>query len=253
MTRARRRLVSAVEIVALCLLYFVGTWWVGPNVRHVWAKLSFFVFVGVGALHILWISPFVLHSDSPETRGWGGRFSWRNAEVLRPYCVLTLAGAVVLIGIALARDPALFSRIVWRSVAVKLLFYVPFAFVQAMLVFGFLMTRIRDVLEVEPARGPHGAWSRLRVAVATAGLFSLLHLPNGPLMGFVLVAGLVWAWVFYARPSIVLLTASHAILGTLLHRFVELHMRVGPFYGHPNMYFTRILVPGAKELIGNLY
>jgi ABC-type Na+ efflux pump permease subunit len=246
----RRRVASALEIVASCALYFGALWWVGPSIQHrpaSGASLGFVALVALGAVHVLWLSPIVIHGDPPELRGWGVPASWagsreRVVALCRPYIVLTAVGAAVLLGVALARDPAIFHRVVWRSVAVKFLLYVPFAFVQAMFVFGFLMTRLRDVFE-----------GRGQVALATAVVFSALHAPNAPLMAAVFVAGLAWAWSFHARPSIALLAVSHAILGTILHRFVELHMRIGPFYGHPEAHFTRALVPGVEALIGNLY
>lgn len=246
---------SALEIVLACAAYFVGLWGLGPHVHTLGVKVAFCVLAFLGALYVLWISPLVIHHDAPDVRGWGGTFSKaRMYARLRPYGALTLVLAVVLLGIALARDPHVFRRVVWRSVLVRFLAYLPSAAVQALFVFGFLMTRIREVLAVIPDSWTQKGRMRRPLAVLfTASLFSSLHVPNGALMAFAFGAGIVWAWLFYARPSIALLTLSHATLGTIVHRFVELPTRVGPFFGHKDMHFMRALVPGAKELIGNLY
>ena len=249
-----RRVLSAFEITLVCASYLFSLWCLGPNVQALWARVAFYVLVAAGALHILWISPFVLHKDTQEKRGRAGSYRTRTRAWLRPYGALTLAGAIVLIAIALVRDPHVFQRVVWRSVVVRFATYIPSAIIQAVFVFSFLMTRIRDVLDHAPALGaPVSVARRFSVVLATASLFTALHVPNTPLMAFAFVAGLGWAWLFYTRPSVLLLALSHATLGTILHRFVELHTKIGPFFGHPEMRFTRILIPGAKELIGNLY
>lgn len=251
----RRGALSAVEIVGACSAYFLATWWLGSNAQFLWAKVTFYLLLASGAAHVLWFSPRILHRDAPEIRGWGGSLSRsRLTAAHKPYVALSVIGAIVLLAIAFLRRPNLLDHLVWRSVLVKFVFYLPFAFVQSMFVFGFLMTRIRDVVAAIPVSQLPGSFARqLAVTLLTTVLFCALHIPNIPLMAFVFVAGMCWSWLFYRTPSILLLTLSHATLGTILHRFVELHMRVGPFYGHPNMHFTRTLIPGAKELIGNLY
>ena len=55
----------------------------------------------------------------------------------------------------------------------------------------------------------------LIVILATAAIFSILHMPNWPVVALTFCAGLVWAWAFYHRPSILLVGLSHAVLGAL--------------------------------------
>jgi hypothetical protein len=46
---------------------------------------------------------------------------------------------------------------------------------------------------------------------------------------------------------------SHAIIGTILSQVVQMHTRIGPFYNNPDHYFLREVVPGLKQLIGDLF
>lgn len=247
------RVMSAVEVLASVGTVLVGVWWVGPNIGALWAKLVYLGMLVVGVAYVGWISPSWLHSDSRASRGFVGGARFR-ADV-RSYGTLILLGAVALFTMALWRDPTILHRIVWRSVGLKLVLYLPFSFLQDLFVFGFLMNRIRDAMAPLRASSdvPTERVQRVRVVLATALAFTVLHLPNRPLMGFVFVGATLAGWLFYGRPNITLLAVGHALLGTILHRFVELPMRIGPFYQHPHVHFTRALVPGLRSLIGNLY
>ncbi len=254
--RRHERALSALEIGVTVALYFVAVWCLGPLVRAPWARVVFYALLLWGAAHVLWISPRVLHRDRPEVRGWGTTWPPHGLRArLRIYGALTLLGGAALLGVAALRDPGIYQRLVWRSVWVKLALYVPFAFVQDMFVFAFIMTRVRDLVpaRAHAERAGTCGWHRAQVTLTTAAIFALLHAPNGPLMAVTALAGLVWAWVFYARPSIALLALSHAILGTVLHRVVELNTRVGPFYWQPKGQLLRVVIPGMDALIGDLY
>lgn len=50
---------------------------------------------------------------------------------------------------------------------------------------------------------------------ATALCFGVAHLPDLPLAGMTVGAGLLWTWAFHRRPNLWLLSLSHAWLGTL--------------------------------------
>lgn len=118
--------------------------------------------------------------------------------------------------------------------------------------FGFILTRLREI--VANITGPYQILlHRLTVVVLTSVIFSLVHTPNVPLMICTLFTGLIWAWVFYQQPNILLLGLSHAVLGTILHRVVQMHMRVGPFYDNPDLYIIREVIPGLRQLIGDLF
>jgi membrane protease YdiL (CAAX protease family) len=69
-----------------------------------------------------------------------------------------------------------------------------------------------------------GRWLQLApvpVAVAlTAIAFAAVHFPRWPVMAVTLVAGGVWALIYYRWRSLVPLAVSHALLGTALHYWV---------------------------------
>ena len=53
--------------------------------------------------------------------------------------------------------------------------------------------------------------------------------------------------------DLVLAGFCHAIIGTALHRVLEMHMRIGPFYWESDKYVYRTLFPALRELIGNAF
>jgi membrane protease YdiL (CAAX protease family) len=249
---------NGLEMLALAAVFYTGMWFVGPHVQdHKAARLFILVLVPVAGAHIIWFSPMVLHRDPPELRGWGRRTSehalagsWRRAW--RPYALLTATMAAVLLVFALVLRPAGFANLNWRAAALKFLLYIPYGTAQSIVFFGFIQARMASLIPY-PSTALAEERHRLLVTVSTAALFSLTHLPNLPLMSFALVAGMSWSWLFRKAPNIVLLGLSHATLGTILHRVVELPMRVGPFYAEPDRYIMRNAIPGLKALIGDLY
>ena len=54
----------------------------------------------------------------------------------------------------------------------------------------------------------------------TALAFSAVHFPRWPVMAVTLVAGTVWALIYYRWRSLIPLAVSHALLGTALHYWV---------------------------------
>jgi len=246
-----------VEIAAISAIYLAALWILGPRLAtgRV-AAGAFWALAIAGFAYALWLSPR-WHRDPPAWRGWGGpapdggrpgafRAAWPG------YAAATLGMAVALLAVTAWLKPGSFADLRWKAIAVKLATYVFFGIVQGMYFFGFLMSRLRGALPA--ADGPGGAARhRSVVALATAGIFALYHAPNAPLMGVALPAGFAWAWLYYRRPNLLLHGISHAVVGTLLNRVVQLHMRVGPFYERPDLYVLRTVIPGVRRLIGDLY
>lgn len=258
MCRPVNPLWGLLEIAALAALFFFGLWSIGPRLASDPAAIAlYWIFVVIGGAAVMWLSPVVLHCDPAALRGWGRRRadgadpgSFRNAW--RAYGVFTLVAALLLITVALLKVPALSAGINWTALAIKLLGYLAFGIVQAFVFFGFVQTRVRTMIPLLPAPGAVQR-HRLLVALVTAGIFAVFHLPNLPLMGVVFATGLCWAWIFYQRPNVLLLGLSHAVLGTILHRVVQMYMRIGPFYSEPDLYVFRSVIPGLKQLIGNQF
>ncbi|MDX1642463.1 MAG: CPBP family glutamic-type intramembrane protease, partial [Balneolaceae bacterium] len=130
--------------------------------------------------------------------------------------------------------------------------YLFFGTVQSIVFFGFILTRLR-IIVTQYLGSDVQFQHKLFVVVLTATLFSLFHIPNVALMACTFFAGICWAWIFYKRPNILLMGISHAILGTILHQVVQLHMRIGPFYENSDLYVLREVIPGLKKLIGDLF
>lgn len=243
-----------VEIAALSATFLVILWVIGPRVAVDPAALAaYWLGVAVWAVVIVWLSPF-LHRDPPELRGWGR--SWRQGApgaagaAWRPYLWTTLLGAVGLMTAVAIRDPGFVGHTRWWSVLHKLAIYLVYGPFQALVFFGYIQTRMRTAAGAIMAGG---AAMRVLVCALTAGLFALAHAPNWPLTGLALVSGLVWSWLFYARPNVLLLGVSHAVLGTITYSILGLYTRIGPFYAHPEGRIIRSAIPGLKALVGDLF
>ncbi|MBC7986900.1 MAG: CPBP family intramembrane metalloprotease, partial [Sphingomonadaceae bacterium] len=200
-----------------------------------------------GAVWVLYVSPVRIHRDPSALRGWpraGDPGAFRAAW--RVYALWTALAAAAMIAIGWLVDPEMWARARLDAIGIKLAGYLVFGLIQALIFFGFVEMRLRSIV---PERlGP--ARHRLLVAAATALIFAAAHAPNPALIAITLGGGFAWALIFYRRPNILLLALSHAILGTILHRVIQLHMRIGPFYADPDSYILRTAIPGLSEMIG---
>ncbi len=253
------RLRGLSEVVLFGALLLATLWGLGPNIQGNRMLLPvYWLLVSAGAALILWLSPFVLHRDPAAIRGWAlrseqprmDRGSISNAWPY--YAGFTLVAGTLIILVGLWRNPAIFSLIPPMTFVIRLLGYSAFGPIQALIFFGFLHTRWREIITQSGLAAQPGMHQSL-VALATAGCFSAVHYPNLPLMAFTLLAGLCWSRLFYWRPNILLLGLSHAMLGTLLHLFLRISMRIGPFYDAPGRYILRSVVPGLSQLIGHRF
>ena len=253
----RDRLWNLAEIAAAAGIYFGALWILGP----LWAAgrgsiLAYWALVFGCGFYMLRVAP-ALHGDPPEWRGgpaaWaGGRGPGAFRTAAPAYGALTAALIAVLIAGIAGRRPALLVAVEWNRVAVKFAGYLIFAWIQAAIFFVFLMSRVRSALPRGEGPGAE-TMHRAGTALATAGLFSLSHLPNGPLMAAAFPAAFGWAWIYYRRPNLPLVALSHAILGTLLSRVALLYTRIGPFYAHPEGHLLQTVLPGLKQLFGGLF
>ena len=97
------------------------------------------------------------------------------------------------------------------------------ALVQQYALQGFVLQRMTQVFP-----NPRNA------ALAAAGVFAFLHLPNPPLALLTGIIGFVWCRLFQRHPNLFTVSLSHTILAVVLaHSFPRawLHgMKVGPGY-----------------------
>ncbi len=247
-----------IEILIVTLLFFIGLWVLGPMIATDRVpSVIFYLIVAAGAIHVLWYSPSKLHHDPPEARGFGdfvpgyqGDGSFKHAW--RVYALYTVIAAVMLVILAGWLDLVSLKELNWAALWIKLVGYVALGMVQAVFFFGFIQRRVHAII---PVSGGFRAFPlhRFSVAILTSAIFASYHLPNAMLIGFAFFSGCCWSWIFYKKPNILLLGISHALLGTILHRVVQLPMRIGPFYENPDLYILRTVFPGLDGFIGNLF
>lgn len=246
------------EVALFSALFFTGLWFIGPWIgSSPMLQFSFWILFLFGGYYILWYSPIKLHHFSFHETGL--LFPWEKEKFRTAlkkgwvaYTILTIAGSIILISYTALFYPQTLSQLNWSAVSIKFFGYLIYGTIQAIIFFGFIMPRIRQAFS--KALGQTDS-NKIKYAVifTVALIFSFYHLPNPDLMAITFAAGLVWAWIFYRRPNLFLMGLSHAILGTILHQVVKLHMRIGPFYNNPDLYIIREVVPGLKKLIGDLF
>ena len=245
---------AGLELITLIALYFVMTWVLVPQVFISSAVLFTFVFTLMGmTFYYLYLSPVLLHQDTLQTRGFGPKKSLyvRTDNFLEAWRLLwipMLASGSLIVLAAWQKNAVFFIAPDWYALFLKLTFYLFWAFIQDILFFSYVLTRLKDLINI-----PSFHYQKITVVFLFAALFALVHLPNIPLMGLTFIFAFWLGYVFYSVPNLTVIVIVHALLGTLLHRVYELHMKVGLFYGAESGqgYFFRFLIPGIKELIGN--
>ena len=244
----KARLVWAVELALAFFLWQCILWIVAPRAaagNPAWKAILLGLFA-LAALWFFWLAPR-LHLCAPHAlRGVGSwsTFFLRIEDLHRSaanYALITMLGLVVILGIRLTRPPAVLPIITWDLVALRFGSYILSGVVQTLVFFEFFQSRFRAV------SGDRAAlWG-------TALVFSLCHIPNVPVMGLGLAASYFWAREYLQRPSLLLLTLSHAILGSALVLVAGIIPKAGPFYLNPEKYLIRALFPWWKDLVRGLW
>ena len=136
----------------------------------------------------------------------GARGAWKAALVFTGVALAVLAGAAVLVARTAGTTPMeRFGN--WHILVVAALYF-PWALLQQYIFMFYWFGRWLRLVPVPVA------------VVLTALAFSAVHFPRWPVMAVTLVAGSVWALIYYRWRSIVPLAVSHALLGTALHYWV---------------------------------
>lgn len=246
------------EIAGFAALFFSANWLMGPVIANsIILVLLFWFLLIAGGIYLLWISPVLLHGYRWKEWGWNLSLaddqhpgSIRNA--VSTYLAITAAVGGVFVLYVILFSPETLMSVSLQAVAVKFGGYLFFGTAQSLIFFGFVLTRLKKITSITPETGSKNLQLYSTVFL-TASIFSIFHLPNTPLMGITFLGGLIWGWIFYVRPNILLMGISHAITGTILSQVVQMHTRIGPFYDNPDLYFLREVVPGLKQLIGDLF
>jgi hypothetical protein len=186
-------------------------WMVLPSDR--WAPLHRLLVGLVGALVLLLLV---------AGRHRFGPLGWSRAGLgcgLRRLALPTLvpAGAALLAALA-AGTPLRGERLLWSAAAYPL-----YALAQLTLFLSFTVPRLQAL----------GA-SRTALLLVPAGLFGLVHWPNGPLVLLTAAAMLVWSTVFLRCANLLAPALSMGLLATVFTQLspedLTAHLRVGPGY-----------------------
>ncbi len=254
-----KRIKAAVEIMTVFLGIFLVTWTlISPDFlyqveRYRIAIISLFAFI---LLYLTYISPCLIFKDTFADRGLG---TWNSLFIrtdnlksaLRGYGTITIVGAIIIIGATFLFRPNYLANINWSAFFLKLFFYISSALAQQLLFIGWLLVRLRTILQDDPLNQTGN--KRLQVSAVAAIFAFLLHAPNMAVMCISLITGFAFVWVSYATPNLFLAASCHAILGTLLHRVAGIQVKIGPHYMQKDFHVTRTLFPVLKQIIGNLF
>lgn len=134
------------------------------------------------------------------------------------YCLVVTLGMAIVLGIGgylagtLRWELALIRRIFW---------YFFWAAFQQLFFQIFFTTQFKKVFA-----------NKYWVALCSALVFSLIHLPNSVLMGATLVSGFFWALIYFHFPNLFTIAVSHATLAVLLKfslsNALTFGLRIGP-------------------------
>jgi membrane protease YdiL (CAAX protease family) len=245
------------EMLAVCAGITVLFWVLNPRMLQPGMAPVVLLFSLVLGLYVIWLSPHVIHGDSLEERGLGGLKTlfirtdnfWSATGVILPVTAV-LACALVLAG--LLRNPTALASVNWRRFLIKHGLYIVWATVQALFFFGYFMQRLRTLVLALPQVSARRAGSvRVSVVFLTAILFGLAHTPNPVMMLLTFLIGGLWAWYFWEHRNLIVIAASHAFLGTIIHQVLMLNMRVGPAYWEPHRFYAnRVLFPFISQWMG---
>ncbi len=258
--RMSNRKTGALELAALAFLTWLFVWVMGPRIavfNTIWVTFAFLL----SLLYFTFISPVLIHADNRLHRGFG---DWKTLFVrtdnfkpaLKRFGLISGVGGAAIIFAAFFKNPRVFHEIAWKIVVLKFSLYLIFSTVQGLFIL-FVMMRIADILSCDPFQtggARQGRKSRRHlITLLITSVFTLVHLPNLPLMGITMVITPLVLWQYYLTPNFFLLVCTHSILGTLLHQVYRLPMRIGPFYTHPDQYLIRELFPLIGRIIGNAW
>jgi len=200
-TRADRSVALELAGIGAAALVFVATFQVRP---------PYLDFVLAGAAVAL-----IALSAARSKRLWalarsvdptGARGAWRAALSFTAAALVVLAIAALLV--ARTAGVPLGGRFGNWHLLVAAALYFPWALLQQYIFQFYWFGRWLQIAPVP-----------LAVAL-TAVAFAAVHFPRWPVMAVTLVAGGVWALIYYRWRTLVPLAVSHALLGTALHYWV---------------------------------
>lgn len=213
-----KRFVAALQILLFSLAVWGYLWWGRFEYHH--RLLLALVYVTSAFLVVAGHRYF---RDSPRILGL--RLD-NLGPSLKSFGFVTLMGASIIVPLGILWGEARFDK--WQ----EFLVYSLSALLQQYLLQNFLRLRAEDLLGISHSPDESSGYrSSFRFAgypqlgllpsFLAAGLFSLYHLPNYPLMGLSLIGGLAWCLVYRRRPNLVAAWMSQAVLSLLMLVFFK--------------------------------
>jgi membrane protease YdiL (CAAX protease family) len=190
-----------VAAIGTAALVFVASFRVRPPyVDFVLAAAAVALIVAsAGRSHRLWA---LARAPEPDA----GKHAWRAGLGFTAVALASLALAAVLVA-RQTGTPVLERFGNWHVLAAAALYF-PWALLQQYIFQFYLFGRWLRLVPVP-----------LGIAL-TALAFAAVHFPRWPVMAVTVVAGTVWALIYYRSRRLLPLALSHALLGTALHYWV---------------------------------
>lgn len=250
--RSRKFCIIEMVVLIVCAMTFSVFFSLSFDVK----KYGLLMFAGliVFVVYLLYISPVLIHNDPNSIRGLGEKKEWfirrdNLKSASKNYAIMLFFVSCAIITAAYFKGMDLSDPVRWKAFLFKLTFYFSSAFIQSLCFLGFFLVRLQKLIP-----GENDSWKKtLQVSAAATVVFAIFHIPNTPLMVLTSGIGFMAATIFQRTPNIVPAFIAHAVIGALFHRVLELNMRIGQAYWHPDKYFFREVIPGFKDLIGNTF
>lgn len=255
-------IISLLELILITSGYFYFLWMIAPNLATngliSFSKLLLFNFT----IYFIYVSPSLIHKDSLAVRGLG---QWQTLFIrvdniqnaAKYYLLLAAVGGSMIYIAALILKPTVFSEFSWYALRLKLGVYFLHALAQDLLFLAFFIPRLSNIYDaamVSSSLKPLFLRDKtLTISFSGAVLFAIYHIPNPLLILLVFVFGFALTYIYCHRPNLILATMAHTILGTMLHRILEMNLYVGPFFWHTDKSVYRTLFPTLREIIGNTF
>jgi hypothetical protein len=255
------RTLAAVELVTLVGLQFAIVWlglWLLTLPGFMPAARIVF---SAELIYLVYVSPVWLHRDPLPDRGLG---TWRTLFVrtdnlrtaARGFAWLALGGTAAILTLATIWKPGWTARLDWQASVLRSRPYFISVVIQALVLVGFGLPRLKSLLMPAPAPGRPGATDapsrRLLVSLVVALLFGGLHAPYLPLVALAAAFGFAVAWLSLPTPNVFAVVCCQFVLGLQVNLILGLSMRVGVFHDHPDVRFLRDVFSWADRAIGSL-
>ena len=202
---------AVMELLAIFPPFFAFEWLVLPpeNWRVIdWSIMAAFALT---AAALCWL-------DRRGASQWG--LTHRN---FLPAVRLLAIPTALMVAIPVAGAMVVGTDFQPRRALAALLAYPFYALAQLLVFQVFLVQRLRRI-----------TGSSLQVVAVSAGVFSLVHWPNGLMMCACFAAGCVWTAVYLRRPNVYALALSMGLAATALSsalpRQLTHNLRTGPIY-----------------------